>query len=201
MEGKAWICPISEGQYGFQKDRFAEHVLVVFRLCLEQSERNREAAIQLLLVDWRKFHDRLAGWLIIEVMLAVGVLVKWTNFVERLCGTRMVASKMAYGVSPTFPREVRAGAGLPMVVLALNPVAGGKKSIHFNGSDQNIELLFFTVIFANQLSVHGAIAGLCNEAPKDFRAPGKPAAPDRLEKMEVPTDLSVAENSTDAQQR
>ena len=39
----------------------------------------------------------------------------------------------------------------------------GKKSIHFNGSDENIELLLRTVISANQLSVYGAIADLCNE--------------------------------------
>ena len=39
----------------------------------------------------------------------------------------------------------------------------GKKSIHFNGGDENIELLLRTVISANQLSVYGAIADLCNE--------------------------------------
>ena len=48
---------------------------------------------------------------------------------------------------------------------------GGKKSIHFNGSDENIELLLRTVNSANQLSVYGAIADLCNELPKDLRAP------------------------------
>ena len=29
-----------------------------------------------------------------------------------------------YGVSPTFPREVRAGAGLPIVMPPFHPVAG-----------------------------------------------------------------------------
>ena len=33
----------------------------------------------------------------------------------------------------------------------------GKKSIHFNGSHENIELLLRTVISANQLSIHGAV--------------------------------------------
>ena len=75
---------------------------------------------------------------------------------------------------------------------------GGKKSIHFNGSHQNIELLLRTVISANQLSVYGAIADLCNELPKDLRAPGKPAAPDQLEKVDIPTDFSIAEYSTNA---
>ena len=54
---------------------------------------------------------------------------------------------------------------------------------------------------ASQLSIHGAVADLSNEAPKDFRAPEKPAALDRLEKMEIPTGLSLADKSTSAQQR
>ena len=39
----------------------------------------------------------------------------------------------------------------------------GEKSFHFNGSDENIELLLRTVISANQLRVYGAIADLCSE--------------------------------------
>ena len=49
---------------------------------------------------------------------------------------------------------------------------GGKKSIHFNGSDENIELLLRTVISANRLSIYGAVADLCNELSKDVRASG-----------------------------
>ena len=79
--------------------------------------------------------------------------------------------------------------------------AGRKKSIHFNGSDENIELLLRTVISANQLSVFGAMADPCNELPKDLRAPGKPAAPDHLEAMEIPTRPSAEETQTYAQQR
>ena len=66
----------------------------------------------------------------------------------------------------------------------------GKKSIHFNGSDKNIELLLRTIISANQLSVYGAIADLCKELSEESRAPGKPEAPYHLEKMEIPTNLS-----------
>ena len=75
-----------------------------------------------------------------------------------------------------------------------------KKSIHFNGRNENIGLLLRTIISANQLSVYGAIANLCNELPKDLRAPGKPAAPDHLETMEIPTCLSAGETQTNAQQ-
>ena len=83
----------------------------------------------------------------------------------------------------------------------LRSKGAGMKSMHFNGSHENIELLPRTVISANQLSINGAIADLCNEVPKGVRTLVKPAAPDHLEKMEVPTDLSTAENSTNAQQR
>ena len=72
---------------------------------------------------------------------------------------------------------------------------GGKKSKHFNCSDEHIELLLRTVISSNQLSVYEAIADLCNELPEDLRAPEKPAAPDHVEKMEIPTDLPAEENS------
>ena len=78
----------------------------------------------------------------------------------------------------------------------------GERSQHtFNGSDENIELLLRTEISANQLSVYGATADLCNELPKDLRGPGKPAAPDHLKKMEIPTRPSAEETLTNAQQR
>ena len=66
---------------------------------------------------------------------------------------------------------------------------GRKKSLHFNGSDENIESLLRTAISANQFSVYGAMADLCHELSKYLRAPGKPAAIDHLETMETPTLL------------
>ena len=78
---------------------------------------------------------------------------------------------------------------------------GGKKSIHVNGGSENIEWLLRTVISANQVSIHGAMADLCDEVPQGIRAPGKLAASEHLEHVEIPTDLSLAENSTNAQQR
>ena len=77
---------------------------------------------------------------------------------------------------------------------------GRKKSIHFNGSNENIELLLRTVISANQLSIYGAIAYIRDEVPKRIRAPEKPAAPKPLEKVEIPTVFSKAENSTNERQ-
>ena len=77
---------------------------------------------------------------------------------------------------------------------------GRKKSIYFNGSNENIELLLRTVISANQLSIFGAIAYKCDEVPKRIRAPEKPAASKHLEKVEIPTVFSKAENSTNERQ-
>ena len=75
------------------------------------------------------------------------------------------------------------------------------KSFHFNFRNENIELLLCTVIPANQLSVFGAVADLCNELSDGFGTSGKPEAPDHLETMENPTGLSDAETHTNAQHR
>ena len=54
------------------------------------------------------------------------------------------------------------------------------------------------LIFADQLSVYGAVADLCNELSEVFMASGKPEAPDHLETMEIPTRPSIAETHTNA---
>ena len=66
---------------------------------------------------------------------------------------------------------------------------------------KNIKLLLRTVISANQLSVYGAVADLCDELSEGVEASGKLEAPDHLETMEIPTDLSIAETRTNALQR
>ena len=55
------------------------------------------------------------------------------------------------------------------------------KSIHFNGSDDTIELILRTIISVNQLSVYGAVADLCRESARNSRGAGKPAANDYVE--------------------
>ena len=73
----------------------------------------------------------------------------------------------------------------------------GKKSVHFNGSEENIELVLRTVISANQFSVYGAEADLCREISKDSMASGKPDAPEHFETMEIPTGPFIAGPHTD----
>ena len=52
----------------------------------------------------------------------------------------------------------------------------GIKSIHFNGSDDTIELILRTILSFNQLIVYGAVAGLCGELARDSRGTEKHAA-------------------------
>ena len=73
----------------------------------------------------------------------------------------------------------------------------GKKSIHFNGSEENIEWILRTIISANQLRVYGAVETLCKELSKDSRASGKLDANEYLETMEIPTEPPIADPHTD----
>ena len=38
---------------------------------------------------------------------------------------------------------------------------GGNSSTHFCGDDKTIEVIFRTIISANQLSIYGAVADMC----------------------------------------
>ena len=58
----------------------------------------------------------------------------------------------------------------------LRSKGGGKKSIHFNVSTQNIELLLQMVISVNQRSIYGAVADFIEELPVGQKAPENPAA-------------------------
>ena len=69
----------------------------------------------------------------------------------------------------------------------------GKKSIHFNGSTLNLELLLQMVISINQLSIFGAVADMIEKLPVGQRAVVKTKAPGQLDKVEILTQLSLAE--------
>ena len=77
----------------------------------------------------------------------------------------------------------------------------GVNTIHFNGSDETIELIHRTVISFNQLSVYGAVADLCKELAKDSAGAGKPAANENLESLVIPTEFPIANpiSQTDAE--
>ena len=45
---------------------------------------------------------------------------------------------------------------------------GGKKTVHYNGSEETVELILRTIISVNQLNIYGAVADLCNELFPDY---------------------------------
>ena len=74
---------------------------------------------------------------------------------------------------------------------------GRKKTIHVNGSEQNVELILCNVMSASQLSICGAGADLWREVSKDTMASRKLEAHDPLETMEIP----AADPRTDEQRQ
>ena len=119
------------------------------------------------------------------------------NGTEPTRQTRRILGQNCRGHDDEFLRFRSSHISCPQCIEKgeLRSKGGRKNSTHFNGSDEYIELHLRTVISANQLSVYGAIADLCNELSEDIRASGKLEAPDHLETMEIPTGHSVAENS------
>ena len=61
------------------------------------------------------------------------------------------------------------------------------------GGTKNIELLLQIVFSVNQLSIHGAVADMIEELPVGQGAPVKPIAPGQLDKVEILTQLLLAE--------
>ena len=80
----------------------------------------------------------------------------------------------------------RATSALERVELRSN--AKVKKSILFKGSEENIDLIWRTVISANHFSIYGAVTDLCRELSKDSRDSGKLDPNEYLETMEIHND-------------
>ena len=67
-----------------------------------------------------------------------------------------------------------------------------KKSIHFNGSEETVELILRTLLSVNQLSAYGEVADLCEELAKDSPSARKHAENENWEPMVVPTEFPNA---------
>ena len=81
----------------------------------------------------------------------------------------------------------------------------GKSSIHFNGSDETVEVVFCTIISVNQLSIYGAEADMCEElaweTSKCSEDTGRPLAPNDSETMVMPTELSTTNQTPPTDER
>ena len=75
----------------------------------------------------------------------------------------------------------------------------GNKSIHFNGSDETIELILRTIISVTKLSIYGAVSDSCKELSNDSEVAGKLAANEELESMDTPTELAIGDPYTNAE--
>ena len=109
------------------------------------------------------------------------------------------AQKMMLEFSETAHPMFRASSALE--TGELRSKGGRQKTIHFNDSEQNVELIPRTIISANQLSICGAVADMCREVSKDTMASEKLEAHDLLESMAIPTDPPTADPRTDEQRR
>ena len=54
-------------------------------------------------------------------------------------------------------------ATTPLSRCKLKSKGHGKLSIHFAADQETIETVFRTIVFANQLSLYGAVANMCEE--------------------------------------
>ena len=62
-------------------------------------------------------------------------------------------------------------------------------SIHFNGSEETVDLILRTVISLNQLSMYGAVEDLCTELDPDSRNRTKLEI---CESLVIPTEITNA---------
>ena len=69
---------------------------------------------------------------------------------------------------------------------------GGKKTIHYNASEEAVELILRTIISVNQLSIHGAVADLCKELVPDY------AESEICESLVISTESAVANATSES---
>ena len=71
---------------------------------------------------------------------------------------------------------------------------GKKKTIHYNGSEETVELILRTIISVNQLNIYGAVADLCNELDPDY------AQSEISESLVIPTEIANTNTTSQSSQ-
>ena len=74
----------------------------------------------------------------------------------------------------------------PLGTGELRSKGGGEKTIHYNGTEENVEL---TLVSDNQLSIYGAVADLCKELHPDSR---NQTEGEICESLVIPTEITDA---------
>ena len=83
-----------------------------------------------------------------------------------------IAEKMLVGFAESGCPIFRAMT--PLSRGKLRSKGHGKLSIHFVADQETIETIFRTTVFANQLSLYGAVANMCEECESFHDRSGRP---------------------------
>ena len=79
----------------------------------------------------------------------------------------------------------------------LKSKGGGKKTIHYNGSEETVELILRTVISVNQLSIYVAVADLCEECNTCHDRTRRPVVAGQSNPLFVPSVMKTHTLFTD----
>ena len=71
----------------------------------------------------------------------------------------------------------------------LKSKGGGKLSVHFCADEGTIETVFRTIILVNQLSIYGAVSGLCDDCKSCHVRTGRPVLMGQSDPLFVPTGV------------
>ena len=122
--------------------------------------------------EWSKYLQRNLvlgnGHLVDQILKRSGILQRinspqgaWDNIAEKCCWNLQRAD-ILLSVQPPLSRGTLKSKG------------HGKLSIHFAADYPTIETVFRTIISANQLSIYGAVAALCEEFENHQDGSGEP---------------------------
>ena len=110
---------INKHQFGAQRDKSAEEPLIMMRIAMEMAERSRQLGYQthMLLLDWKKFFDKVEWWSVEATLVHVGVPLRVVRFVETLVATRRCSFVTAHGMSRAFTPQSGLGQGCLLAAL------------------------------------------------------------------------------------
>ena len=189
LHGWHRLCYMTE-QSSCRKQRYMSTLIPCF--CLGKIHEHRASTQKWLVARWIKLQKmcfelyRSQGS---RTQIPKGTLVfpRTRNWIKVVWNAHVCARRAVEPLcrnNDVYPRRKRTSvfrATSALVRGFLKSKKGGKLSLHYNGDLSNAELLFRTIISANQISVNGAIADRCGELAQQisdhaFSTTGKPVA-------------------------